>query len=320
MTAERWARITEVFRAAMEKPAVERAAFLDKACSGDEPLRHNIERLLAGEAEPSLESPVPEFLESSALELSSGETLAQYRVEAKIGEGGMGAVYRGYDTRLHRKVALKVLPPERFADLDRKRRLMMEARAASALNHPNIITIYEIGSDRGVDFIAMEYVQGKRLDELIPSKGLRPVQALRYAVQVADGLAKAHSAGILHRDLKPSNIMVTEEGRVKILDFGLAKVLEPADSSPDGTTATMRGVTEEGTVAGTAAYMSPEQAEGRKLDVRSDIFSFGSVLYEMVTGRRPFDADSRLALLTRIVNEEPQPPTSSRHYRRSWKN
>src|SRR5437867_8816688 len=140
------------------------------------------------------------------------------------------------------------------------------------------------------------------------SKGLRSRQALRYAVQIADALAKAHGAGILHRDLKPSNIMVTDEGRVKILDFGLAKLLEPADSSADAPTLTARPLTEEGSVLGTVAYMSPEQAEGRKLDGRSDIFSFGAVLYEMVTGRRPFSGDSRLAMLTRILNEDPRPP------------
>jgi serine/threonine protein kinase len=308
MTPKRGARVTSIFRAALEKPAGERVAFLDEACGGDESLHRDVERLLAGEAEPSLESPLPDLLETDTLDFGPGETLAQYRMEGKIGEGGMGAVYGGYDTRLQRKVALKVLAPERFEDLNRKRRLMREARAASGLNHPNIVTIYEIGSDRDVDFIAMEYVEGKRLDDLIPPKGLRPSQLLRYAVQVADALAKAHGAGILHRDLKPSNIMVTSEGSVKLLDFGLAKVLEPADSTPDAPTATVQQLTEEGAVVGTAAYMSPEQAEGRKLDARSDIFSFGSVLYEMVTGRKPFTADTKLALLTRIVNEEPQPP------------
>jgi serine/threonine-protein kinase len=234
--------------------------------------------------------------------------LAHYRIEVKVGEGGMGAVYRCHDTRLNRKVALKVLAPERFSDLERKRRLLREARAASALNHPNIVTIYEIGSDSNVDFIAMEYVEGKRLDELIPGKGVRPAQLLRYAVQIAGALATAHGAAILHRDLKPSNMMVTEEGRIKILDFGLAKALESSDSSPDSTV-TMWQLTEEGTVVGTAAYMSPEQAQGRKLDGRSDIFSFGSVLYEMATGRKPFTGDSRLMLLTRIVNDDPTPPS-----------
>jgi eukaryotic-like serine/threonine-protein kinase len=303
MTADRWARITGIFRSALEKPTAERAAFLKKACAGDETLRRDVERLLAAEAEPTLPSPAAELLETAALELVPGQTLAQYRVEAKIGEGGMGAVYRGYDTRLRRNVALKLLPPERFADLDRKRRLLREARAASALSHPNIVTVYEIGAQGDVDFIAMEYVQGKTLDELIPAKGLPPKKVFRYAVQIADALAKAHASGILHRDLKPSNIMVTEEDRIKVLDFGLAKMLEPSDGSLDTPV-----VTEEGAIVGTAAYMSPEQAEGRKLDARSDVFSFGSVLYEMATGRRPFLADSRIALLGRIVNEDPQPP------------
>jgi serine/threonine protein kinase len=212
VTAERWARITEVFHAAAEKPAGERAAFLNDACNGDEPLRRNVERLLAADVEPSLASPVPEFLEGGVPELASGETLAQYRVEAKVGEGGMGAVYRGYDTRLRRTVALKVLSPERFADLERKRRLLREARAASGLNHPNIVTIYEIGSDRDVDFIAMEYVEGNGLGQLIPPTGLATRDAVRYAVQISDALAKAHAAGVLHRDLKPSNIMITADG------------------------------------------------------------------------------------------------------------
>jgi serine/threonine protein kinase/Tol biopolymer transport system component len=307
LTPDRWARIQQVFHAALEKLAGERAAFLDEACRGDESLRQNVELLLSGEGERTLKSPLQSFLESGKLDLAVGETLAQYRVEAKLGQGGMGAVYRGYDTRLERKVALKVLPPEESANRERRSRLMREARTASALNHPNIVTIYEVGSDHEVDFIAMECVEGKRLDELIPSKGLRPTQVLRYAVQMADALAKAHTAGVLHRDLKPSNLMVTAEGRVKILDFGLAKVLERPDASPDAPIAAC-DLTEEGVVMGTAAYMSPEQAEGRKLDARSDIFSFGSVLYEMATSRRPFAANSRLALLTKIVNEDPQPP------------
>ena len=212
MTPKRRALVMSIFRAALEKPAGERVAFLDEACGGDESLHRSVERLLAGEAAPSLQSPLPDLLETGTLDFGPGETLAQYKVEAKIGEGGMGVVYWGYDTRLQRKVALKVLAPERFEDLNRKSRLMREARAASGLNHPNIVTIYEIGSDRDVDFIAMEYVEGKRLDELIPPRGLRPSQLLRYAVQVADALAKAHGAAVLHRDLKPSNIMVTSEG------------------------------------------------------------------------------------------------------------
>ncbi len=304
MTAERWARITDIFLAAAEKPAGCRSSFLDEACGSDEALRRSVELLLTGDQHASLASPVPEFLETGALE--PGEELAQYRVESKIGEGGMGDVYLAHDMRLRRPVALKVLAAERFSDLDGKRRLLREARAASALNHPNIVTIYEVGAHSEVDFIAMEYVDGKRLDETAPPGGLNPKDVLRYAVQVADALSKAHSAGIIHRDLKPSNIMVTADGVVKLLDFGLAKGLE-SDDLPSRALET-GALTEAGMVLGTAAYMSPEQAEGRKLDARSDLFSFGTVLYEMATGRRPFSADSRLGLLTKIVNTDPLPP------------
>ncbi len=236
-----------------------------------------------------------------------GRTLDHYRIESKLGEGGMGVVYKAQDIHLGRPVAIKVLPAEKVADPDRKQRFVQEAKAASALNHPNIVTIYDIRSEGGVDFIVMECIEGRTLDELVPAKGMRPAQGLKYAVQIAHALAKAHGAGIVHRDLKPSNVMVTDEGRVKILDFGLAKLMEPADDSPDA--ATVRPMTQEGMVVGTPAYMSPEQAEGRRLDARSDIFSFGSVLYEMVTGRKPFTGDSHLAILTRILNEDPGPPS-----------
>jgi eukaryotic-like serine/threonine-protein kinase len=238
-----------------------------------------------------------------------GKTLDHYRIESKLGEGGMGVVYKARDTHLARPVAIKVLPADKVADPDRKQRFAHEAKAASALNHPNIVTIYDIRSQDGTDLIVMEYIEGQTIAELIPPKGMRPAPALKYAVQIADALAQAHRAGILHRDLKPSNVMVTEEGRIKILDFGLAKLLEPADVSPDISTFPPGPLSEEGAVLGTAAYMSPEQAEGRKLDGRSDIFSFGSVLYEMVSGRKPFAGDSRLAMLTKILNEDPKPPS-----------
>jgi eukaryotic-like serine/threonine-protein kinase len=195
------------------------------------------------------------------------------------------------------------------ADIQRKQRFIHEAKAAGSLNHPNIVTIHDVNSDSGVDFIVMEYVDGRTLAERLPLKGLRPAQALKYAVQIADALARAHGAGILHRDLKPSNIMVTDEGRIKLLDFGLAKLLEPAEASHEATTVTAAPRTKEGTVLGTVAYMSPEQAEERPLDARSDIFSFGSVLYETVTGRKPFTGDSHVAILTKILNEDPAPPS-----------
>ena len=187
---------------------------------------------------------------------------------------------------------------------ERKRRFVQEAKAASALNHPNIITIHDIASDSGHDFMVMEFVAGKALDQLIPRKGLRLTEVLKYAVQIADALATAHGAGIVHRDIKPSNIMVTEKGHVKVLDFGLAKLTEPI--GPEAETVTAR--TAEGAIVGTVAYMSPEQAQGKAVDPRSDIFSFGSVLYEMATGRRAFQGDTKISTLAAIINQEPAPP------------
>ena len=232
-----------------------------------------------------------------------GKTLGHYQITEKLGEGGMGVVYKARDTHLDRFAALKVLPPEKVSDPDRKRRFIQEAKAASALNHPSIITIYDIDQADGIDYIAMEYVAGKTLDELIPRKGMRLSLALKYAVQIADALARAHGAGIIHRDLKPSNVMVDEHGLVKVLDFGLAKLTEAA--GPEAETAATR--TGAGTVLGTAAYMSPEQAEGKHIDTRSDIFSFGSMLYEMLTGQRAFRGDTRASTIASILREEPKP-------------
>jgi eukaryotic-like serine/threonine-protein kinase len=236
-----------------------------------------------------------------------GQTLDRYKIESKLGEGGMGVVYRARDTRLDRVVAIKVLPHDQVADPDRKQRFGLEARAASALNHPGIVTVHDVGSDAGIDFIVMEYVSGRTLDRIISAKELGITQALRYGVQIADALAKAHEAGIIHRDLKPSNVMVADDDRVKILDFGLAKLLGPAEDADARTRSAP--LTVAGMVLGTAAYMSPEQAEGRKVDARSDIFSFGSVLYEMVTGRRPFVGESSLSVLAQILNQDPAPPS-----------
>jgi serine/threonine protein kinase len=198
----------------------------------------------------------------------------------------MGVVYRAEDIHLKRPIALKLLPAEKMVDPQLRRRFIQEARAASALNHPNIITIHDIDQADGIDFIAMEYVAGKSLCELIPSAGMPISQALKISIQLADGLSRAHAAGIVHRDLKPSNIMVSNDSVVKILDFGLAKLLKRRE--PSGKRDGESGETAKGTVAGTVAYMSPEQATGGPIDTRSDIFAFGAVLYELVTGRRAF--------------------------------
>jgi serine/threonine protein kinase/Tol biopolymer transport system component len=241
-----------------------------------------------------------------------GRMLAHFRIESKLGEGGMGVVYRALDQHLDRPVAIKVLRGEAAADPERRRRFVQEAKAASALNHPNILTIHDISrtdvDGHAVDFIVMEFIDGHTLDQLIGRKGLPVGEALQYAIQVAGALACAHAAGIVHRDLKPNNVIVSEGGHVKVLDFGLAKLMEP-ETPVQERTVTMKPVphTEEGTILGTVAYMSPEQAEGKRVDARSDIFSFGSVLYEIVTGRRAFEGETKMSTLAAILDREPRP-------------
>jgi len=218
----------------------------------------------------------------------------------------MGEVYRARDTRLHRTVAVKVLPHDRIADPERKRRFLQEARAASALNHPNIVTLHDIANDGGADFLVMEYVPGKALDQMISPQGLPLAEAIGYAAQMASALASAHAAGIVHRDIKPANAIVTSESQVKVLDFGLAKLVESV--RPEDETQTQRSsLTEAGSVVGTVAYMSPEQASAKPLDHRTDIFSLGIVFYEMLAGRRPFGGTSQVETMHAIIND-PAPP------------
>ncbi|MEO8596942.1 MAG: protein kinase [Candidatus Solibacter sp.] len=237
-------------------------------------------------------------------------TISHYEILEKLGEGGMGVVWKARDTRLERFVAIKFLPPERTADPDRRRRFMQEARAASALNHARIVTIHEIDQADGADFIVMEFVAGKTLDQFITSKGMKVDETIRIAIQIADALAAAHAAGIVHRDLKPANVMVSETGQIKVLDFGLAKLQEaPVSSGETDKTRTIADFTktEDGTIVGTTCYMSPEQAEGKKVDARSDIFSFGAVLYEMLTGKRAFQGDSKMSTLAAVLRSQPEP-------------
>ncbi len=240
-----------------------------------------------------------------------GQTIGHYEVIEKLGEGGMGAVYKARDIHLGRSVAIKVLPGESVANPERKRRFTLEAKAASALNHPNIVTIYDIDETDGVDFIAMEHVAGHTLEELIPPGGMELARAIQFAAQIADALAAAHQSGIVHRDLKPSNIMVNEQGRVKVLDFGLAKLIEPV-SGEGGATRTAAAQTLEGAILGTASYMAPEQAEGKPVDQRADVFSFGVVLYQMLSGVQPFRRDSLSGTLAAILRDDPPPLDAAR--------
>jgi eukaryotic-like serine/threonine-protein kinase len=224
--------------------------------------------------------------------------LGRYEIRSQIGAGGMGEVYLAEDTRLHRKVALKILPADLASNQDRMRRFEQEAIAAAALNHPNIAHIYEIGEQDGTHFIAMEFIDGQTLRELIQHRQTDLAKFLRHLQHVAEGLAKAHAASIVHRDLKPDNIMVTRDGHAKILDFGLAKLIEPqplpSGDSSEVATAVMPQHSSPGTVMGTVGYMSPEQAQGKtkEIDQRSDIFSFGCILFEAATGKKPFEGES----------------------------
>ncbi len=239
--------------------------------------------------------------------LTSGTRLGPYEIQSLIGAGGMGEVYLARDTRLQRIVAIKVLPAHLSSNPDLHARFAQEAKSISALQHPNICVVHDIGSQGGVDFMVMEYVAGQTLDKLVPAGGLPTDVAVRYAIQIAEALARAHAAGIVHRDLKPANIMVGEDGLVKVLDFGLAKLAAPASASSNDGATIVSGATTPGMIVGTLAYMSPEQAEGKSIGARSDIFSFGAVLYEMLAGKKAFDGQSSAALLAAVMRDDPKP-------------
>jgi serine/threonine protein kinase/tetratricopeptide (TPR) repeat protein len=315
MNPERMKQLEELYMKASSLAEGQRADFLVQACAGNDSLRREVEALLSHEkaAESFMETPAFQKQTASLAdgwkEISTaliGRTLGRYQVQERIGAGGMGVVYRALDTRLGRTVALKVLPPGLTVDPERRKRFTREAKAASALNHPNIVTIFDIDRADGIDFIAMEYIAGRTLQDIIACRELTASDALNYAEQIVQALVAAHSAGIIHRDIKPANIMIigapVGHSQVKILDFGLAKLVE--SSNPDET---LTQDMTENSIIGTAAYMSPEQAEGKPIDARSDIFSFGSVLYEMLSGRRAFCGESNLAVLTAVLRETPKP-------------
>src|SRR5438445_3613840 len=236
------------------------------------------------------------------------QSISHYKILSQLGAGGMGEVYLAEDTQLGRRAAIKFLSPELVADERANKRLVKEARAAATLDHPNICSIYEVGEADGRSFIAMQYIEGETLDGRIKSKPLELKESLTLASQIADALAEAHSHGVIHRDIKPANIMITSRGHAKVMDFGLARVIAGAIESE---AATQSLLTTPGTILGTMPYMSPEQVRGEVLDARSDIFSFGVVLYEMLSGRQPFASESAAATISAILNEEP--PTLLRY-------
>jgi non-specific serine/threonine protein kinase len=323
MTSEQYRHVGELYHAAMELAPEARPDFLAGACGDDDELRREVESLLQAhqQAGSDLGAPVlevaAELLTQQKIPSLTGHRINQYQVLSLIGAGGMGEVYLAQDTNLGRKVALKLLPAEFTKDPDRVRRFKQEARAASALNHPNIITIHEIGEAkteaRILHFIATEFIDGRTLRERLRNGRLELSEALDLAIQTASGLSAAHESGIVHRDIKPENVMVRKDGLVKLLDFGLVKppelqVITPEGSTADSTAPTSPRInTQSGVVLGTVAYMSPEQARGQKVDHRTDIFSLGVMLYEMLAGRRPFEGATMSDVIAALLTAEPPP-------------
>jgi len=316
MTPERWQQVKEIFNSAINYRPEERGLFISQACSGDQDLRSEVESLIASHERSGSFIDEPAFASAAALlvddnsELKPGQSIGSYEVLSFISRGGMGEVYLAEDKRLGRKVALKVLPSSFTKDDDRLRRFEQEARAASALNHPNIITIFEIREAGSSHVIATEFVEGETLRSRLSRTPLSVTEALDIAIQVAGALAAAHKAGIIHRDIKPENIMVRPDGYVKVLDFGLAKLSEQASPADAAEAPTIHVRTGSGIVIGTAGYMSPEQARGLGVDNRSDIFSLGAVIYEMLARRKPFEGDTPSDTLAAILKTEP--PSLSR--------
>jgi serine/threonine protein kinase/Tol biopolymer transport system component len=316
LTPERWQQIKGIFEAAVELDPSEQDAFLEHACSGDEALRLRVKSLLSSDEQewellekPAFEAAAGLFAEDRPA-LSVGQFLGHYKILDLLGTGGMGEVYLAEDARLGRNIALKLLPIDFTTDELRVRRFQREARAASALNHPNIITIHEIGDFEDRHFIATEFIEGKTLRQLIRRKKLSLSKALDIAIQAASALAAAHEVGVVHRDIKPENIMLRPDGYVKILDFGLAQLNSQQSLATDTETPTAEKLdTAPGLLMGTVNYMSPEQTRGVKLDSRTDIFSFGVVIYETIAGRPPFEGETTSDLIAAILKVEPPPLT-----------
>ncbi|HEY9232670.1 MAG TPA: serine/threonine-protein kinase [Blastocatellia bacterium] len=312
LSPERWQQVEALYHAALERPPAKRLAWLAAHCAGDAELRREVETLLAYDDQAA------DFIEAPALEMAAREVAEEqrrrspeqqvgaYKILSPLGVGGMGEVYLAEDTRLRRRVAIKFLPEIIGDDPQARRRFLREARAAAALDHPNICAIHEVNEEDGQPFIVMQYVAGETLAARLRRQPLAIIEALDFAIQIVGALAEAHAHYIIHRDIKPENIIINSRRQVKVLDFGLAKIVKPEEPTPSFTDI-QSFISAPGAVLGTAPYMSPEQARGEPLDARTDIFSVGAVLYEMISGRSPFAAPSRVDTLLAIVNDQPPP-------------
>src|SRR4029453_10325765 len=318
MTPARLERIEEIFCAALDQEPDQVAQFLDTACEGDELLRRKVESLLTSYQrsgnfiETPVVGPATKIIESGQADLLVGQTFGHYKISKQIGSGGMGEVYLATDVKAGRKAALKLLPMRFTGDAERLKRFQQEARAVVALNHPNILTVYEIGEDHSTHYIASELIEGETLRQRLMRGRMQLSEALDVAIQVASALAAAHGTGIVHRDIKPENIMLRPDGYVKVLDFGIAKLAESAfaKAAADGAGSMTLAETNLGSILGTVRYMSPEQAYGTPVDKRNDIWSLGVVLYEMGTGPTQLKGDKPREVLTSILQKEPPPLAS----------
>jgi eukaryotic-like serine/threonine-protein kinase len=311
MDPKRWEKLEALVDQALAMSPEQRGEFLGKTCGGDTELRREVESLLSHSDQAlkfmsdfSDKVITPSLSEVKAQQDQPGpdttsafinKTIAHYHITEKLGEGGMGVVYKARDMKLDRTVALKFLPEHLIASEKDKQRFIREAKAAAALNHPNICTIYNVDEYNGNPFIVMEYIDGSTLRDLRKSENPEPSVVMDFAAQIADALHKAHGAGIIHRDIKPGNVMVNADGRIKVMDFGIAKLKSSGQ------------ITKTGRIMGTIAYMSPEQIRGEQVDHRSDIWALGVVLYEMLAGEHPFAGENNAAVLHSILNKEPPP-------------